>query len=370
MRGTECYPREYGSKGCHRYDGAASPECQAPTPPEWCNSLWCYVTPWNCLKPNAQTAFFPSTRMANATLLAEGGMNCSNDGTQCDGEYAEASARAGRQGNSLMYSYETCGNVNHFTYAHGLKQELQATANRGKLRISIPGDELPYVSTVGPNTTDYVVGTSPRRDGSIPRYVSRLLQEYNIAWEEVPISASSLAFSPHSSGTACVHDVALNNTDICVASTWVFEYRSRLAGFTSPIEAVEMFVIAPLSQRTTSVSDLLLRPFEPFDWTMWLGMLGALLYAGYALYTLDGSGHEDEEQDDDVGATSKLEPLTASQKKQIKYAIDWRHAFCPTTFDDLTDLGLSMVHSVQSFIGAGDFRHEPRTVTGWIVFLG
>jgi hypothetical protein len=370
MRGTECYPREYGSKGCRRYDSASSPECQGPTPPAWCNSLWCYVAPWNCLKPNVQSAFFPSSRMANATLLAEGGMNCSDDGTQCDGEYVEAAARAGRKPNWLMFSYQTCGNVDNFAYMDSLMQQLRAMASRGTLRISIPGDEVPYISTVGPNTTDYVVGTSPRRDGSIPRFVSRVLQKYSIAWEEVPISASSRAFSPLSSFTACIHDVALNNTDICAASTWVFESRARLAEFTVPIESVEMFVIAPVSQKATSFSELLLRPFKPFDWTMWLGMVGALVYAGYALYTLDASGHKDEERDDDFGATLKLEPLTASQKKQLKYAIDWRHAFCPTTFDDATDLGLSMIHSVQSFIGGGDFRHEPRTITGWIVFYG
>ena len=309
--------------------------------------------------------------MANESLLAAGGMNCSDDGLQCDGEYAEAATSVGRTPNALVYSYQTCGNIDHFTYAEGLLQELQATASKGTLRISIPGDEVPYISTVGPNTTDYVVGTSPRRDGSIPRYVSRLLQTYSIAWEEVPISASSRAFSPDSSFTACIHDVALNNTDICAASTWVFESRARLAEFTSPIEAVEFFVIAPISQKATfTFFSLLLRPFMPFDWTMWLGMLGALLYAGYALYTLDANGFKDEEQDDDFGATSKLEPLTADQKKQIKYAIDWRHAFCPTTFDDAKDLGRSMTYSVQAFIGGGDFRHTPQSVTGWIVFVG
>ena len=209
MRGTECYPQEYGSKGCRRYDSASSAECQGPTPPAWCNSLWCYVAPWNCLKPNGQSAFFPSTRMANATLLAEGGMNCSDDGTQCDGEYVEVAAKAGRKPNLLMFSYQTCGNVDNFTYMDGLSQELRAMASRGTLRISIPGDEVPYISTVGPNTTDHVVGTSPRRDGSIPRFVSRVLQEHSIAWEEVPISASSRAFSPFSSFTSlsCLYHI-------------------------------------------------------------------------------------------------------------------------------------------------------------------
>ena len=72
MRGAECYPREYGSNGCRRYDGAVSPECQGPTQPAWCNRLWCFVAPWNCLKPNVQSKFFPGTHMANESLLAAG----------------------------------------------------------------------------------------------------------------------------------------------------------------------------------------------------------------------------------------------------------------------------------------------------------
>ena len=143
LRDGACYPSGYGARGCRAYDnsefagGDAPIECQAETPPTWCTDLWCYVAPWQCEKPHYESKFFAGATMANATLLAAAD---SSDST------------------ALTYSYETCGNVDGFTYEEGLTKDISEIAARGPLRIAIPGNEPPYIATVKPGQA-HVEGT-------------------------------------------------------------------------------------------------------------------------------------------------------------------------------------------------------------------
>ena len=75
--------------------------------------------------------------------------------------------------NALSYSYETCGNIDGFSYSQGLASRWAEVTARGPLRITIPGDETPFLTTAGPNETDFVAGTA-RRDGSIVRFTTDL----------------------------------------------------------------------------------------------------------------------------------------------------------------------------------------------------
>lgn len=125
--------------------------------------------------------------------------------------------------------------------------------------------------------------------------------------------------------------------------------------------------------------ELLRRPFKPFSEPYWLALLAALLYAGYALYTLDATGWEDEEEDhaqrlleDDHGKAPDIaaRPPTAYALKQLKWARNPLHAFLPVTHDDVNHLGRALTYALQSFLGGGDFRHEPRSPHAWLVFCG
>ena len=333
-----CYPREYGAKGCRRYDGASSDECQGRNPPGWCQDQWCFVSPWDCLKPKQPSIFFGDNSVGNEMLVAEAAArNCT--GAEC---------------NKLHYSYATCGNIDHFTLYFGLKEKMDSFAARGTLRVTIPGDDPPYALTVGANTTDFVPGTS-RRDGSIPRFIlgeSGVLNEFGFAWKETPISAASRAFSPDSSYTACAHDVAINNTDICVGPFWTFEYRQRLADFTFSFEQQVIKVVAFQATGATGFDpyELLYRPFKPFTMAMWLNMLVALLYAGYVMYVLDASG---------------TEKPRASRLERGKTP-----AYFPRASSDAKDCLVSLANSLQGFLGGGDFRHHPRGLLSWMVFIG
>jgi hypothetical protein len=47
-----------------------------------------------------------------------------------------------------------------------------------------------------------------------------MLRDLRVPLEIVPISDRSREFSPSSSYTACVHDVAIGQVDLCVGNFW------------------------------------------------------------------------------------------------------------------------------------------------------
>ena len=309
------------------------------------------------MRPHAASSYFPNALVNNQTLLDEG--NCSNGCSR-----------------NLYFSYQTCGNIDRYSFRESeWRKEAAKIASRGKLRISIPGDEPPYITTAGPNETNYVQGTS-RRGGSVVRYMTSLLSQppplgLGLEWEEVPIPQASYDAYPSSSFTACCHSVAINSTDLCIGSIWLFEFRQRLAPFTGAIFQASMKVIAKKvpAGADLSFSEMMYQPFSPFDGGMWLALFCALLYGGYALYTLDATGHADEEDDDDEDAFGE-NSLTGQQKMQAKYEMTRFQMFCPTTYDDVVDMAKSMLYAVQAFLSGGDLRFEPNSPQAWVVFVG
>ena len=287
MRAGVCYGLDYGSRGCRAYDAAVADACQTNNPPQWCFNRWCYVAGWNCLKPHHNSRFFPGVLMANASLLAEAPGVERTSGADISVDENVDIAELSR----LSYSYETCGIVDHFTYADGFSALSTDLSARGPLRITIPGDEPPYIVTLANNTVAHVLGTS-HRDGSIVRYVTDVIESLGLTWVELPITPESRAAHSSSSFTACAHDVALNNTDICVGSVWAFEFRRRLTAFSAAIEPANLHLIVK-KQPQTSLIGLIGRPFAPFSPLMWFGLFAAMMYAGYAIYTLNATGFED-----------------------------------------------------------------------------
>ena len=62
------------------------------------------------------------------------------------------------------------------------------------------------------------------KHGHALTFMEDVLESLGIySFDFVPRSEDSLAFSPGSSFTACIHDIALNNTDVCVGNFWTTE---------------------------------------------------------------------------------------------------------------------------------------------------
>ena len=86
--------------------------------------------------------------------------------------------------------------------------------------------------------------------------------------------------------------------------------RRRLALFTSSVTVSELKLVVKKETREASIKmgSLLAQPFMPFNLSMWMGLVGTLLYVGYAMYTLDASGYEsdDEDEDEDMGLARSM----------------------------------------------------------------
>lgn len=80
------YPGDVGSK-CAAWDKDVNPSCLVEEPPVWCSKKWCYVDPCRCKQEKI------------------GGAPTRTEGT---GYYAAS-------GNTIAYSYETCGEMNAYS---------------------------------------------------------------------------------------------------------------------------------------------------------------------------------------------------------------------------------------------------------------
>ena len=74
------YPPEYGLSSCAAHDYGLQPFCvdtsEATQTNAWCFSYWCYVDPTDCNVPTTPSAYLENI--------------------------------------ALHFSYEACGNINHF----------------------------------------------------------------------------------------------------------------------------------------------------------------------------------------------------------------------------------------------------------------
>ncbi len=132
--------------------------------------------------------------------------------------------------------------------------------------------------TAGVPVNGGIGGTN--RSGAVPVYMARMLAKLNIPWHEVPISSRSREFSPASSFTACVHEVALGNADICFGNFWATASRRSISSFTSLLYNDKFHVFVKRGRSRPSFWEALLRPFEPFSATLWVVIFVVLAYVG------------------------------------------------------------------------------------------
>ena len=119
------------------------------------------------------------------------------------------------------------------------------------------------------------------RSGAVLVFMDEIFKEYNIPWEEVPVSARSKEFSPGSSYTACVHDVGIGNTDMCWGNFWPTATRSLMASFTGSFYEDEFVTIVRATSSSSSFARTMAKPFEPFDWSLWVLIIINLWNCGH-----------------------------------------------------------------------------------------
>lgn len=106
----------------------------------------------------------------------------------------------------LAYSYEACGNLNTYAPARHYDRVRDRI-----FRVSYPGD----------SSSGYTILTKDNgdKDGSMVKLMQEVADAGAFTLEIHTVSnASKSRYS--SSYSACVHEVALNRTDICVGNFW------------------------------------------------------------------------------------------------------------------------------------------------------
>ena len=104
---------------------------------------------------------------------------------------------------------------------------------RGKtLHVSYPGD----------SSSDYTLVTrddNGQKTGSVVAFMNEIAAKGGFFYELHNVSEASTDWSARNAGgsswTACVHEVALGETDICIGNFWVTIQRLQLATFTSSL---------------------------------------------------------------------------------------------------------------------------------------
>ena len=319
---TVCAPLDYGSSECRAWDNASwNSACLAADgsvrdsgAAEWCAASWCYVDKRNCERP-----------------------------------MDPADVEPGSASSGLFYSYETCGNLNtysdtrHYNYLRGRH-----------LRISYPSD----------SGSGYTLVTLPggSRTGSMVEFMRSIAAEARFTWQEVALrDESSSRYS--SSFTACVHQVALNETDLCIANFWVTTERMLIhPSFTAEVYDDEFQLIVKAVVKK-SFWDKVARPFsQTVTPTAWLLVLLTLLVMSLAMVFIEGSNVGD--------SADKI--LTRMDEQSGSYSAQQRKA----ELTEARGLGASLRRAGISIYYAGigvasaTPKHETNCAAGMIVVMG
>jgi hypothetical protein len=331
-----CVPMNYGARVCTAWDNASwNSACLGSDgsvrdsgAPEWCTAAWCYVDPDDCERP-----------MDPADIAGSDG-----------------------SGLRLHYSYETCGNLN--TYS----DERHYRYLRGRhIRVSYPGD-----SGSGYTLKTLSDGT---KTGSMVEFMRTVAAEAQFTWEEVPLQeASRSRYS--SSFTACVHQVALNETDMCIGNFWVTPERTLLAGFTAAVYDDEFKLIVRATIERT-IWDKVGRPFTmtltPGAWGWVITTLCAMSFAMVYIEGVDVGDSADailrelqrgDERSNNIQSTlggSQGPDGTVAHKQGCCRKPRWRHLWQAT--------GASIYYGFLGLTGASP-KHEAQKGPGMLVILG
>lgn len=181
-----------------------------------------------------------------------------------------------------------------------MPEALRSIGRRGKLRVTFPGDEAHYLVTVAEGTG--VNGTS--KDGVIVRVAHGIFARHGIAWEATPI-ANNFTGSDY---VACIHDIALNNTDICLAAFFDTAERRTIADFTGPVSSSSFMAVVWRVQPDSwpSISEMLRSPFTPFDDDVWMWLLVTISYVGLIRWAIQ-IANDDADGDPDTFADAAPE---------------------------------------------------------------
>ena len=112
-----------------------------------------------------------------------------------------------------------------------------------------------------------------------------LAEEVGFTWEVHPVSNwSSTRYS--SSFTACVHEVALGATDMCIGNFWMTAERLSLASFSPPLYDDEFRLIVK-EDKEIDYWQMIYTPALPFTFSAWMYIIVIVMYCSIALFIIN-----------------------------------------------------------------------------------
>jgi hypothetical protein len=203
------YPRGYG-EGCNKHDdGNAQSGCGSGVadPPSYCSSPWCYVDAEKCL-------------VNERKCLESGAVTGSNMSPYCRSREMSISALLNAS-QGIFYSYHTCGAIDRYTsitsgdkFARELKGSNIVIALTESKPWTFQGD-------VDPKNPEWKGWT-----GVLVHLIDEMKKRADLNITVVDYFASIQSQSMFSSDyTACVLDVAVGKTDLCLSDFWVTPQR-------------------------------------------------------------------------------------------------------------------------------------------------
>lgn len=131
--------------------------------------------------------------------------------------------------------------------------------------------------------------------GALPVFVANALREAGVPWEHVPLSDEAKAWSPSSSYTACLHDLATGKADIGLANFLTTPARWRLMPFTQTLYSDQYYLVVRREKQQVGFLEAILRPFEPFTPRLWVVIALVFAWVGISLSYEGGSESGDHE---------------------------------------------------------------------------
>jgi hypothetical protein len=123
---------------------------------------------------------------------------------------------------------------------------------RGKtLRVSYPGDSgSGYTVKTVAEGSGWYAGEGRSVDGSVVAFMHSIAAEVGATLEFHPVSNASRQqvynqLGSTSSYTACVHEVALNETDFCIGNFWITNERLLMSTFSGTLyeDVIKLIVL-------------------------------------------------------------------------------------------------------------------------------
>ncbi|CAK9117506.1 unnamed protein product [Durusdinium trenchii] len=258
---------DYGLGACAAHDSNNTLyDCTMNAHP-YCTAPWCYVDTSLCQKNNA-------------LCVAAGGVPGSDISPYCRTRSNTVSPQFNI---TVAYSYETCGSINHYDI-----EQLAVDVSGHSLKAAIDFTTPWVVERTGPSFPSGYGGASYDFFIAALNLIEPNVPTVNI----VPGWATAGSRALYSSSyTACVHDVAVGNFDVCIADLWVTPERTQLATFTPAIRQDFFYLVVPRKIVEATFMTRLTKPFLPFSIGAWLGIAAFLFGLALVLWLLHIKEH-------------------------------------------------------------------------------